>query len=581
MNNWRKAVSVVMISSLMLSGGAVAAWADEPQPAAVDNRYPAPLAGAMQVKVKSVLSEHSATGTRLAAVVKMYNVWGSAFRVPDFEVRVVTSTGAAYTLKPSADNPASIEPMSSVELSYMVQIDTADTVKPVDMVWIDVNKDVYPKVETLKLDVPVANLVWYGGQSGVSDLANVKAWTDTFRLPNMDSSIVYTPVALTKDYKEQTPVQLLKLLAENTGTLTETLPAFTMNGKSETQVFKGSRADQSVVSLDPGEKKYIYYAIPTELDTRLLSFTLMTPETYRYPNRTDAAAAVSYDIGRLSIQAPAADTLPTKPAVTYAYNTPIAFDPLSTFVNPDIAVAVADLEIYENKGQGYQTGILKLKLTNKTDKPVPVPQFATELSSAAGASYAGSRQATAASEVVPNTAYIVNYSFVLPLDTPANAYTLKLLDDKTAAPYKTPIAEGLVPVLQSEPSATKLSMYPFEVDIKDWTLTYMAAKNSLSGLYNYTYRLKANWEVKSTDAVIVDNQYSKLLMELEGRDGRKIASQIVNLTGADKIMTGEQTIYFTDTPTDQMDYPITLKFYEVIDTPAGQARKLVSTLVQQ
>ncbi|WP_248927630.1 hypothetical protein [Paenibacillus hamazuiensis] len=576
----KKAVSAAVISSMLLSFPYSAAWAEDAGAAVVDTRYPVALSDSLQVKVTGLLSEHTLSGTRVAAVVKMYNVSGDTVRVPDYEVRVVAG-GAKYTLRGSADNAVSVPPMSSIELGYMAQIDSAaDTLKPTDLVWIDVNKDVYPKVETTMLDLPVANLVWYGDSTPVTDPSQLVKWGDTFTIPSLDSPLTYTPVSLTTDYKSQNPVKVIKLLVHNPGGTTETVPNFSLDGRSDKQVYKGARADQDVTSLDPNQKKYIYYAVPTDLDTQLTGFTISTPQSYKIPNRTDAAAVVSYSIGRLSLSLPPENaaqdsTVPT----SYVMNTVIPVDPLNTAINPNLSVSVVDLQMYENKGMGYQTGIAKLRIHNRSDKPLPVPQFAAELANG-GFSYAGTRQNATAQVVVPDTDYVINYSFVLPLGDDKNEYILKLIDDKTAAPYRSTFAQVLVSVNRPTLDNLKLTMYPYEVTIRDWALSNKAGVSALTQSYSYSYKLQINLDLKTLDPIIVDGGYNKLLMELENEDGRKIASTTSTLNGDNRLITGEQVIYFNDTASDSLEYPLTLKIYEAIDTPNGTARRLVSALKQ-
>ncbi|UQZ82526.1 hypothetical protein SK3146_01683 [Paenibacillus konkukensis] len=580
-NNLKKAISAVVISSLALSFGSGSIFADEAAPAAIDTRYPVALDGPLQVKVNGLLSEHTLNGTRIGVKLKMYNVSNDTVRVPDYELRAVTQNGAKYVLKGSADNAVAVPPMSSIDLSFMTQIDLGENVQPTDLVWIDVNKDVYPKTETTMLDLPVANLVWYGDHSSIADPSAVKNWGETFQIPSLDSALTYTPVNLSTNFKDQTPVQFIKLLVQNPGSKSETVPSFSLDGKSATLTYKGSRVDQAVTSLDPGDKKYIYYAVPTDLDTQLSSFTVSTTEAYKVPNRTDAAANVTFNIGRLSILTPEADQAgqDTTQPVAYTMNTPLPVDPINNSINPDISVSVVDMQTYENEGMGYQTGIVKLKFSNRSDKPLPVPQFAAELVGG-GFTYAGSRLNSDASLVVPGTDYVVNYSFVLPLNGAKAQYTLKLIDDKTAAPYKVTLSQAVTYMNNPVNDNETLKAYPYQVTIRDWALSNLAGMNQATQTYNYSYKLRINWDLKSTDSVMVDSAYNKLLMVLETKDGRKIASTTKSLSGDNRLTSGEQLIYFSDTSSDQLENNLTLKMYETIDTPAGQARRLIATLQQ-
>ncbi|MFB6365443.1 hypothetical protein ACFCP7_15400 [Paenibacillus elgii] len=249
-------------------------------------------------------------------------------------------------------------------------------------------------------------------------------------------------------------------------------------------------------------------------------------------------------------------------------------------VHPDLAVSVVDFRLYENKGQSYQTGVVKLKLDNRSDKPLPVPQLAAELIGASGSSYTGSPQKTAAQEVLPGTAYVMNYTFMLPLAGDGDHFILKFSDSKTAAPYKTAIGQVGLNVNQTKNEEGAVDFYPYALKVKDWWLAYTTGTNPVTKSYTYTYKLKWNVDLTTTEAVIVDGGYSKLQPVIEGSDTREVARETLSLTGEGRVENGEQSIYFTDTPSDQFDHPLTMRVYEVIDTPYGPARRLIGTLQQ-
>lgn len=584
MNNqsrWKLALSGVVLSSLLVSATPASillpSIVHAEDSSVIDTRYPAVLQGPVQAKVKSILSEKTLSGTRLGAVIKMYNVSGETVRVPDHELRIMGSDGATYTLRASADNQTSIQPMSSIELSYLVEIDMNLDIQPSQLSWVYVDKDVYPKQETTLLSLPLANLVWFGDQSAVADPEAIKAWRDAFTIPKTDSAIQYTPVALTTEYKAQTPVKVVKLLAYNPGSVQETIPAFTFDGRSDKKVYKGTRADQSVTKLDPGEKKYLYFAIPTEQDATLTGFTLLTAESFKQA----ASTPFSYTVGRIGLQMPKEDqALDNVSATPYTMNTPIAFDPLSTAVLPDIDVSAVDLQMYQNNGEGYQTAVLRMKFTNKSDLPIPVPQLAADLVNGLGVSYAGTRLNAAAPNVLPHTDYLIHYSFVVPNDEKTDVFTLRLSDDKTAAPYKATVARPQVQLTNAEPDKLALAFYPYEIKVKSWLISNIASMNGQTLTYDYKFKLKMSWDVQSKENVIVDTNYSRMLLEFENTSGRRLTSLTLNVTGENKITSGEQIYLFNNTQTDQLEYPLTLKVYEIIDTPNGQARKLVGQYQQ-
>jgi hypothetical protein len=86
--------------------------------------------------------------------------------------------------------------------------------------------------------------------------------------------------------------------------------------------------------------------------------------------------------------------------------------------------------------------------------------------------------------------------------------------------------------------------------------------------------------VEQVDNVVADAGFSKLKIELTDTLGRVIGSQSVPFTGTNKLISGEQTISFSNIYTDNYQYPLVVKLYESIDTPNGEANRLVKTLKQ-
>ena len=67
------------------------------------------------------------------------------------KLRLVMDNGLEYTLSADAGNNAIIQPLNEVKLSFMAKAVTEQTLVPVRLEWVNVNLDVYPKAETVKL----------------------------------------------------------------------------------------------------------------------------------------------------------------------------------------------------------------------------------------------------------------------------------------------------------------------------------------------------------------------------------------------------------------------------------------------
>ncbi|MCR8633644.1 hypothetical protein [Paenibacillus radicis (ex Xue et al. 2023)] len=548
---------------------------------------PAALTNELQLEVKSLLNEHTYSGTRIAAVVKLTNHSSSLARVPDGELRAVMNDDKAFVLRPSANNVKAVESGATVELSYMVLLDRKQDITLNELAWVDINKDVYPKVETTLLSVPVKGLSWKGIDDSLSEPEFTKKWEESFSIPSLASPLVYTPIRLTEERDGTKRVQLLTLRVQNPSDRTELIPDFTINGRSDKQIYAGNRADKSVKSLDAGSQKYMYFSIPTDQDTVLTGLNIMTPESYQPAARTADAElppAVSYSVGRLHIGLSAVTgSQPVAEATeliapNYSLQQPLAFDPLNVIVDPALAVSVMHVQIFENEGQGYKTAVVKLKMTNSSSKPLTVPDFGTELVSTAGSAYSG-KKPTSKIEVAPNASLVVAYTFLLPLSEQNRQFSLRVYDEQTAAPYKTVIARADLQVERElEVPANQLSLYPYDIDLKNWSVSNYVLSNAATFTLNYTYKLKLDLDVHPTDNLVTNTAFSKLAFELENTDGKKVASKIVDLAGENRIINGSQIYYLNTALSEQLEYPLTLKLYEMIDTPSGPARRLLKVL---
>ncbi|NHN29791.1 hypothetical protein [Paenibacillus agricola] len=592
--NWKSALGGTLLSlSLALSAIPAVALADgnPVQVVAIAGQAVEaatyPLTESIQANIKSMSISKSGNVTSIGAVVRLQNQTTLLKRVPDYEIRVKTSDGSEYKLTTSAANPKSMLAMEKVELTGMVTLDRPGDVTVTDVSFVEVDEYVYPKAETYVLTIPVTN-VWNSAKPDITDPAFVKAWGDTFTIPESPSPIRFTPSSLTKQTDDKgAHIQVITLLAENPGTAGEALPEFRLDGKAGELLYTGKPADSNPLTLAAGDQKYIQYIIPTDQDIDLQSLLLMTKETFVVAGAAAGAAGSAasagqstnptFDMGLLKIGVPTAVSSPVQLLPAYAMGTTIPVDPLNRLLDLGTQVSLMELHMHENPGSGFKSVVAKFRLQNTSGETVTLPEFQTELIGSDGASYSGTRQSAVAAELMPHLGYVVSYSYMVPASEKGDSLGMKLLDSKTTAPYSTTIGGFQTAVQAVVEDSELMSFYPFDVKLNDWT---MSAYTNAGIPVTYSYKLKLNLTVERVEDVVVDANFSKFTIELVDGLGRTLGSQSVPFSGNDMLISGEQTIQINNIKTEQQEYPLTIKLYETITTPNGEAKRLVKTLQQ-
>lgn len=554
------AAAVISTSMLLLSGAYSAEAAASANPA---EYY---VADKIKVEVKSVLNEKTANGTRIGVVFYLINQGGRATGLPEDAVRVKSDDGVEYTLRPSAANAKEILPKEKVELTYMVVVDRDDTFALTELSWVDENSFVYPRKVKTDLTIPIAGMEWHGDQSSVTSPEMVKTWGEAFKIPASSAALEYKTVSLSKQRTDKGNAMVLTLLAENTGDLKREIPDFRINGKSSKKVYTGKRVEQDAIILEPGDKQYIHYAIPADKYEELQSLYVLTPESFAADEKT----SVDYTIGRLSIQLPGTGNAWNQ-AVSYERTLPIRFDPLSKLVPSNVSVSLDELQMHESSSEGFKTVVAKFRLQNRTDSPVPVPEFLTGLVSGSGYNYAGTRQNLTIQSLIPNINYVVYYYFVVPSTEQGDKLVMNILDGAAAAPYRIPLA-SLRTKVQSSSEDEQISLYPFDVKLNNWKIE----ANFVSSDWSYSNQLILDLDIPPSKSV-VDQNFSNLQVEVTDKEGKVMASKNFSFTGADRLTKGDRFVPFK---AKQFDHDYTVKFYEVIDTPFGEAKRLLKTVKQ-
>ncbi|MEC0229919.1 S-layer homology domain-containing protein [Paenibacillus alba] len=548
----------------------------------VDDMQAYNLPGGSQAQVKSMLQEKTTDGWRIGTVVKLTNSSSSTIRIPDYELRVKTADGTDYTLVPSASNAHSILPQSDVTLSYMTDINVKSDVTLTDILWIDVNQKVYPKQETLLADSPIASIVWRGKDAVIKDSALLGNWGATFSVPGVTSSLKYSATSLSKQFTGQSPTYIVQVKVQNSGSYAETIPDFTLSGKSEGQSFIGKRVEESPISLNAGEQKYIHFAITTDTNTQLNAFYVLTPESFLKQGQT---TPIQYYTGRIGFGLPAnggSDTSTVPAGGNYTFGTPMVFEQGNEFINPNLAVSLEELHVTNNEETGNKTGLAKFKLVNKSDKPIPVPAIAADLTGKDGYTYTGSRQTMGTSDIAPGTGVVVSYGYTIPSTDQSDQYKLNVQGVLSGAgqgqpangssTYKSTIASYNVSS-QTDNDHNNVSLYPFKLNIKSWTLSQLA-----SPTLSYTYKLNLDMDITRDPEVIVDNNFSKLKFELVDGSGSSLGSSSFPFTGTNRLVSGNQSLSFNNLTQSQVQNNVSIKVYETVNTPNGEVDRFIAEL---
>lgn len=253
-------------------------------------------------------------------------------------------------------------------------------------------------------------------------------------------------------------------------------------------------------------------------------------------------------------------------AEDYTIGTPFKISS-NNLIDSNIDVSLVELGMSESEDFGFKTVVAKYKLTNKGTTSLTIPDFQTDLTSDEGYTYSGARQSTVAKTIAPNTSYVLNYSYLLPGTETGDKLALNLYDANRLAvgSYKTAV--------QPVPTTGSVSLYPFSIDIKDYTVSATYSKDA-----SYAYRLRLDLDVKRQEQVITDANFSTLAFEVVDSEGRLLSSKVMSFTGQSKIMSGIQFIDFGSIKSEQLNTNVKINLYEVVSTPNGDAKRLIKTL---
>lgn len=568
--NWRKNVTAAMITaSIVLTIQPIQASKISAAPSsAIEAGYP--LTNSIQAEVKSVVNELTTEGTRIGTVIRLYNQGSRTVGIPDYEIRVKTEEGVEYVIPPSAANVSTIQPKEEVELSYLALLDSNENMTLSELSWVEIDEYVYPKLETKKLSVPISSIVWQGSSVASQEQNNVKQWGESFVIPVLSPSLLYTTVNLVPQVSAQGSSAVAVLMVENTGTRNEAVPDLQIEGRTDTKGYAGAKVEHGKAVLGPGEKQYLHYAIPMDTQGILKRLSILAEKTFVDANKKTTA----YSTGGVDVRLPEAVGSASYAGAFPAYQLKdlIPFDPLNKLVKPELDVSMVELHMLESGTEGYKTINAKFKLRNNSEQPLPVPGLKTELVSEDGKSYTGTQLGTVNEMLLPKLGYVCNYVFIVPNTEKGDRLGFRISDNVTTAPFSIPIASFATKV-ESGASDDVISIYPYNIKVKS-----ASAKSSLNfsgGHFLYSYRVLLDTSIIFQDTVVADQAISKMKVELLTKAGKLLGEQVLTI-GDSNYLNGEHAIDFKNT--DEYDFSLVLNFYEVVQTPFGEAKRFVKML---
>ncbi|BFT75298.1 hypothetical protein [Paenibacillus sp. P36] len=568
--NWKHTMVMFILSvSLVIPSAAFHVAADEKY-ASTTTVKSYSLTSDIKVEVKSILNESTPEGARIGTVVRLYNAGDRLTGVPEYEVRAKTQEGLEYIMRPSQANAKNIQPKETVELSYMTNIERFDVFSLTDLSFYDVDEFVYPKQEKKIISLPISDLEWKGEKAVLTDPSTTKTWEDSFTIPVLSSTLSYKPVSLAEQNTPDGPMTIVALLAKNTGDKKTNIPDFRINGKSENKIYSGKRIEKDPITLEPGEENYVHYAIPIRNKMDLKSLSVLTPEDFVGEDNKHT----EYLIGRLTITPPGANDVRyfMNQLSQYEWNKPLQIDPLTKLIRPEISVSMVDLRVYESAGGGFKAAVAKFKLLNKSESPLQVPLFQTVLTSSSGNKYLGTRQNTQVDTLIPNLSYVIYYSFIIPNAENGEQLAMEITDGKSVQPYNLPVAAFKTKVMD-ETDDKDAAFFPFQVTLNNWSIGINY--NMGQGSVPYSYKNNLDFGIKLQDEIVVDQSFSQMRLEFADAKNRIMASKVLTFTGDNKLVSGAQSIDFN---ADRLENTVYLRIYEIIDTPFGEARRLVQTV---
>jgi hypothetical protein len=403
---------------------------------------PGKLGGTLSVQVKSLTVDRTEEGSRIIAAIRLTNDSRETVRVPEYEVRAVTTDNLSYTLQPGADNPVSIYPLETAELHYMLLVKRSGSFEVTQLDWIQMNKNVYPRTETKVLSLAVTQ-----------NKTESRVWGQSFVLPSGPSHITITPVKLHKQTFLDSLGVLIAFRADNRGSEPGYVSDFLVEGQTNKKKYDAVKmSGETKTALEPGESSLIYYRLLTNIGEELKSLKITTQESFRDAGQNP----VAYRPGGITVFIPnhLNKTLTLDQLPEYKHGEVIPLDPGNRLIPKEVEISLSKLATRPWTTSGLKPIVAEFTIVNRSPVPLPKPEFAVELMSQEGRKYLGTLMPKEeplfkyetepdmdkTGAINPYVPYTISFEFHLPVGEIGRQMGVVLSDNISHPPFRIPMA---------------------------------------------------------------------------------------------------------------------------------------------
>jgi len=546
----------------------------------------------LQIDLTNVINSVTDKGKQVAATMKVKNNSGKKLRLPDYELYVLMDNKKEYAMISSENSARVLSQGEVVEWRLMSHVVEDDMAAPVRFIWKEVNREVYPKKETVVAVMDIVQNAWENDYTPITDPAMIKEWGQSFQLQALSDSsmLTYTPVSIMKSsgkpaqvaerFKEKLEtVHVVTIRVLNRNNIRENVPDIKLTAWSNNDLFQSTKLGKTPESLMPGESATLRYAVETGANTVLTGLKLLTSESFLPPGAADPTKAATYQVGRLYINIPYQGTSKIVPT-DYKLRDKLNFSDNSDLFPVGLNVSMEEETLLENKEAGFRALLLRFKFENKSGSSITMPSYQFELEDKDGSRFGGERLGakTDKKSLLPSAAIVESHMFVIPDGSKEPEMLLHVVDNREEQTYPFIVDTFRFKTSYDNTGDLLFDMYPFQLKISDWEGKWLRSGAEMAETTSYALRLKLN--IDRAKQVMADPSLSKIKLELTDHSGRMLGSKLFSLVEEPLLREGEQNIIFENIDMMGVKYPVAVSFYEILDTPYGPVKRFLGRVIR-
>ncbi|UHA74825.1 hypothetical protein [Paenibacillus sp. 481] len=541
----------------------------------------------ISIVVKDVIHDRNLTKQQIAVVLQVTNLTKKNIHLPKYGLYVRMTQGEEFEMEASETNAKVLLPGATTQWRYLKQFTSEKELTPFRFLWKEIDREVYPKVERIMGEMPVPKQKWENDYTAITSPDAIKGWHESFQLssatnPANASMLIYTPQSVVRSSgKPEKPsmkgqqkletVHIVTLRVENRNNVSETIPNFKLMAWSHSDVYQSSRLEEKPVTLQPGERTNVRFAVATGDQTELTSLQIQMPETFVPRNAKDDTQNITYHVGRINIQVPTTAVAKIT-AVEASMKSPLPLEDAKELFPEGVKLSVEEQTLLSNKEVGFKAMLVRYKLANTSASTVKPKPFHAELETKDGAIFGGVQVEKLPEQLVPNTAVVLTHVFVIPDLEQGYNLSMRIVDKREEGKYPVVVGIFNVKYTLDNTGDKNLHMYPFEVVLDNWKFEIVTGDmgGTSSGV-----NLKLRTTVVRQIQVMSDPNMHKLQLELVDAHNKLLATKQYSLSGDPKLPNGEHDVAFGNINifNNNVRTPLMVNFYEVVETPTHGAVK--------